>query len=176
MDTGFSTAYLGLGSNLGARLTHLQDAVNSLAANPEIDIIAASRVYESPAMTWEADDEAPPYLNAAIKIATSLDPRPLLDITQAIEQKQGRRRDIEKPWQSRTLDIDILCFDQLNIREPGLTIPHPRLSRRAFVLLPLADLDPDLIIPPSASESVTILLKNCPDTSSVRRIEGILYI
>lgn len=112
--------------------------------------------------------EQPDYINAAAKLATSLIPHDLLTQLQAIENCQGRVR-LER-WGPRTLDLDLLLFDDLQLDRPDLTLPHPGLEQRAFVLLPLMEIEPDLQIPGSAT--VSRLLANCPAAGIVRLSSG----
>jgi 2-amino-4-hydroxy-6-hydroxymethyldihydropteridine diphosphokinase len=136
------TAYLGLGSNLGERLDSLQDAVDRLDREPGLDIVASSRV-------WETDPiggpEQPDYLNAVVRARTDLTPFGLLETCQRVETALGRTRELR--WGPRTIDIDLLTFDEQRLDVPFLTIPHPRMTQRAFVVLPLLELEPNLTLP-----------------------------
>jgi 2-amino-4-hydroxy-6-hydroxymethyldihydropteridine diphosphokinase len=136
------TAYLGLGSNLGERLDTLQQAVDLLAREPGVRPIACSRI-------WETDPVGgppqPDYLNAVLLVDTDLTPFELLDASQHVERALGRER--EERWGPRTIDIDLLLFGDQQLDVPLLTVPHPRMSSRAFVLLPLLELDPDARLP-----------------------------
>ena len=136
------TAYLGLGSNLGDRLAALQRAVDLLDAEDGIDVVASSRV-------WETDPVGgppqPDYLNAVLRIDTELSPRALLEAVHRVESALDRVRDVR--WGPRTIDVDIELYDDDVIDEPDLTIPHPRMLERAFVVLPLLELDPDPVLP-----------------------------
>ena len=138
-----TTAYLGLGSNLpsslGDRAANLRFALARLADLPMTRILATSPVYETP--PWGVSDQ-PGFLNLCIGIETELPPRALLDAVLGIESEAGRKR--QERWGARTLDIDILTFGDQHVAEEGLTIPHPELERRAFVLKPLADIAPEL--------------------------------
>lgn len=135
-------AYLGLGSNLGDRLATLQHAVDLLDAEPGITVVASSRV-------WETDPVGgppqPDYLNAVVRVETDLEPRGLLDACQRVEAALGRVRDVR--WGPRTVDIDIELYRDETVDEPDLTIPHPRMLQRAFVVLPLLELVPDPVLP-----------------------------
>lgn len=134
-------AYLGLGSNLGDREAMLRSAVAALSAADDVAVAAISPVYETP--PWGPVPQGP-YLNACVTVETRLSPRALLDLCLAIERRHGRERAVR--WGPRTLDIDILDYGGQHLDEPGLALPHPRLSERAFVLVPLADIAPDLVI------------------------------
>lgn len=129
-------AFLGLGSNLGDRWAYLSDAVDSLA-----DVVAVSSVYETDPVGGPADQG--PYLNLVVELDTSLTARQLLGVGQrlqaAAERVQGER------WGPRTLDVDVLWMDGVNVHEPDLEVPHPRMLERRFVLAPLAELAPELV-------------------------------
>ena len=128
------TAFLGLGSNLGDRAALLRAAVEALEAAKGVTVTAASAIYETP--PWGPVPQGP-YLNACIAVATTLAPRALLDLALAIERQHGRERAVR--WGPRTLDIDLLTYGTVALDEPGLILPHPRLTERAFVLLPLSE-------------------------------------
>lgn len=138
-----STAYIALGSNLGQRLSHLRHAAFALEANPQIDVIACSRIYETAPVGGPAGQGA--FLNAVLQLTTTLTARALLDLMLAIELARGRKRAVH--WGARTLDLDLLLWGDEHIYEPGLIVPHPRLAERNFVLVPLCDLAPDFIMP-----------------------------
>lgn len=129
-----SDAYLSLGSNMGDRRAHLVSAMHMLAQNPMIEVLKVSSVYETE--PWGMADQRFFY-NIVALIQTKLSPINLLQFCQQIEQKQHRERDI--PWGPRTLDIDILCYGDLTLNSPELTIPHPRMEERDFVQVPLAE-------------------------------------
>ncbi len=135
-------AYLGLGSNLGDRLGNLQAAVDALNAEDGIAVASSSRV-------WETDPVGgppqPDFLNAVLRVRTALEPLAFLEACQRVEAALGRVRGV--PWGPRTLDIDIELIGPRVLDEPSLTIPHPRMARRAFVVLPLLELDGDLMLP-----------------------------
>ena len=157
-----TSAVLSLGSNQGDREQMLRDAVADLAAAPHVELDAASALFETPALTLAGVDEsAPAYLNAVVRVTTSLTPRELLEATSAIELRHGRVRDVR--WGDRTLDIDILTYGDLRQDDPALTIPHPGAAERSFVLVPWLDMDPDAELPglgridalPAAAENVS---------------------
>jgi len=135
-----NSAYLGLGSNLGNRLAFLRGARDTLVNRPEVELIQASSVYETEAVGGPPDN--PLFLNTVLKVQTSLTPRQLLETCLAIEDEFGRSRPVR--WAPRTIDIDILFYADQIISEEDLTIPHPRLQERAFVLAPLIEIAPDL--------------------------------
>ncbi|MDQ1509164.1 MAG: 2-amino-4-hydroxy-6-hydroxymethyldihydropteridine diphosphokinase [Actinomycetota bacterium] len=133
-------AYLALGSNLGDRLACLQLGVDELARVPGVLVVALSRVYESAPVGGPPQD---PYLNAVVAIETDLDPHELLHRGQQIEQLAARER-VER-WGPRTLDVDVLLMDGTRLETDELTIPHPRMWERGFVLAPLRDVAPHLV-------------------------------
>jgi len=130
-------AYLGIGTNLGDRLAYLQLAVDALAGADDVRVVAVSPVYETAPV---GGPEQPDYLNAVVALDTSLTPRALLRLANAIEADADRVRSVR--WGPRTLDVDVLLVGDEQVDEPDLVVPHPRMTERAFVLVPLADLDP----------------------------------
>jgi len=138
-------AYIGLGSNLGDRDANLRLALGLLAELPGVRVEAISRVYESAAV---GPGEQGPYLNAAVELSCEQTPQALLEALLEIELRAGRDRgaDIER-WAARTLDLDLLFYADACIDQPGLSVPHPRLDERSFVLEPLCDLAPELVHP-----------------------------
>lgn len=130
-------AYLGIGTNLGDRLAYLQLAVDALAAADGVRVVAASPVYETVPV---GGPEQPDYLNAVVAVDTALSPRALLRLANTIEADAERVRTVR--WGPRTLDVDVLLVGDEQVDEPDLVVPHPRMRERAFVLVPLADLDP----------------------------------
>ncbi|MDQ4108210.1 MAG: 2-amino-4-hydroxy-6-hydroxymethyldihydropteridine diphosphokinase [Actinomycetota bacterium] len=135
-------AFLGLGSNLGDRLTNLQAAVDALQTEPRLRVTASSRVWETAPV---GGPPQPDYLNAVIRVETDLSARDLLDAARRVETRLGRVR--TERWGARSLDVDVLLYDEELIDEPELVVPHPRIAQRAFVLLPLLELEPDLVLP-----------------------------
>jgi 2-amino-4-hydroxy-6-hydroxymethyldihydropteridine diphosphokinase len=136
-------AYIGIGSNLGDPEKQVRAAIEALQRLPRTTFVRASRLYRT--APWGRADQ-PGFVNAAASLSTDLSPRELLDALLAIERAHGRTRDGER-WGPRVIDLDILVYGDARIDEPGLHVPHPHLAERAFALLPLADLDPDLEIP-----------------------------
>lgn len=134
-----SRAYLALGSNLGDRLAHLQQAVDGLRAEPGVEVIAVSGVYETDPV---GGPPQPPYLNAVVAAETALDARGLLGVARRLEDLAHRER--SERWGPRTLDVDVLLVGDERVDEPDLVVPHPRMYERDFVLAPLADVAPDL--------------------------------
>jgi 2-amino-4-hydroxy-6-hydroxymethyldihydropteridine diphosphokinase len=136
-------AYVGLGSNLGDREDFIKEALAAIGADPEIEIVRVSTVRETEPVGYV---DQPKFLNAAVLVETSLSPRELLDRLLAIELNLGRRRD-GPPHGPRTIDLDLLVYGGEVVDEPGLCVPHPRLHERRFVLEPLAELTPGLVVP-----------------------------
>jgi 2-amino-4-hydroxy-6-hydroxymethyldihydropteridine diphosphokinase len=161
-------AFVALGSNVGERAEHLRAAVERLSSHDAVRVISASRVYESEAHTLPGRPEAPPYLNAVVELRSRLGPRELLGVCLEIEQALGRNRSDAERWAPRTLDIDLLLFGEEQIREQGLSVPHPRMAERRFVLVPLADIAPDLRLPGPSGAAVRELLEASADESLLR--------
>jgi 2-amino-4-hydroxy-6-hydroxymethyldihydropteridine diphosphokinase len=136
------TAYLGLGSNLGDRLGNLQAAVDALGAARGVRPEASSRVWETAPV---GGPPQPDYLNAVVRIDTDRAPGELLRACRDVEDGLGRVR--TERWGARTIDVDVLLYDDESVDTPELTVPHPRLASRAFVVLPLLELDPELRLP-----------------------------
>ena len=136
-------AYVGLGANLGDRERTLREAVEALAAEDGVEVVAVSTVRETEPV---GVGEQPLFLNGAVELATTLTARELLEVLLAVEQRFGR---VRAPGEHgpRTLDLDLLLYGDEVIEEPGLTVPHPRLHERRFVLEPLAELAPGLVVP-----------------------------
>ena len=132
-----NTVFLALGTNLGDRLANLRAALEALA--PDVRVLSHSHIYETPA--WGYADQ-PAFLNMALKGETGLSPSALLAHLKQLETHLGRTPSFR--WGPRLIDIDILFYNDLALDSPELTIPHPRLQERGFVLVPLADLAPDL--------------------------------
>lgn len=139
-------AYVGLGSSLGNRAANLQAALNRLASG-ELEVTAVSPVYGSAHLgaAGETRADLPPHLNAVARVCTSLPPLELLKRLQAVEAAGGRAR--AEQGGPRSIDLDLLLYDDRVIRSHALVVPHPRMAERRFVLQPLADLEPDLRIP-----------------------------
>lgn len=135
------TATLGLGSNLGDRLANLRRAVELVDRNPGIRVVRSSRVFE----TVPIGPPQPDFLNAVVQVETTLAPRALLDACLTAEAEMGRVR--EERWGPRVIDVDVLTYGREVIDEPDLVIPHPRMHVRAFVIVPLLELDADPPLP-----------------------------
>lgn len=136
-------AWIGLGGNLGEPRLALRRALALIGALPDTQLRAVSPAYWT--APWGVSDQ-PDYLNAVVKLVTRLAPRELLVALLDIEQQLGRTRDGER-WAARVLDLDLLVYDDQTLDQPDLVVPHPRLHQRAFVLVPLNDLSPGLVVP-----------------------------
>lgn len=134
-------AYLGLGTNMGDREYYLRQACEIIQKNSQIDILKISKVYETKAWGYTQQDD---FLNICVEIETSLSSLELLEICHFVENELNRVRAIR--WGPRTIDVDILFFNDMISKDESLTIPHPRIKERAFVLIPLMDLNRELII------------------------------
>ena len=137
-------AYVGLGGNLGDVRTTLAAALQALNQIPQTNLRQYSKLYRTPA--WGKTDQ-PSFLNAAAELITQLPPRALLEQLLSIEQRFGRSRDQDEKWGPRSLDLDLLAYEQQILDEPGLHLPHPHLHQRAFVLVPLAEIAGDFAVP-----------------------------
>lgn len=137
------TAYIGLGSNLGDRAENLRRALELLDQSQGVVVRRVSEAIE----TEPVGPPQPRYLNAAAALEIALAPEALLDCCQQIERALGRDRSREQRWGPRTIDLDILLIDDLQIQTDRLIVPHPRLAERLFVLRPLAEIAPDLRVP-----------------------------
>ena len=142
-NTHWYPAYVGIGSNLDGPARQVQDAIGLLGEVPEIRLVAASSLYRSGAF---GGIEQPDFVNAVVAVLTTLTPDGLLAQLQAIESRQGRERD-ELRWGPRVIDLDLLVYSAEEIDGPKLTLPHPGIGERNFVLLPLAEIAPDLAVP-----------------------------
>lgn len=163
--TAWVIAFLGLGSNLGDRAGMLSAALG-LLAGPDLRVIRKSRLYESP--PWGKTDQ-PPFLNQVAEVETTLSPEMLLARCREVEDALGRVR--RERWGPRTIDIDILLYGDLVIETSDLVVPHAELRRRAFVLVPLAEVVPALRLP--TGETVEDLLTMVPDRAAVRVAAGV---
>ncbi len=163
--------YLGLGSSLGDRRRHLRDAIERLNSEPDrLIVVSVSSFYESPHMGLEQEDALrfPAHLNCALAIQTSFTPQELLERVRAVEDLGGRQR--TERWGPRTIDIDILLYDDLILNSEMLTLPHPGIASRAFVVLPLLDIAPDLIFRDGKSVK-SIARSNAVQAQQIQRIQ-----
>ncbi len=156
-------ALIGLGGNLGDVAATLRAALRCLESGG-CRVVARSSNWKTP--PWGVTDQ-PAFVNACALIETDLEPRALLDLCLDTEQALGRRRDVK--WGPRVIDLDVLDYDGRTVAEPGLSLPHPFLTERAFVLVPLAEIVPDRIV---AGASVRAHLARI-DATGVERIEGV---
>jgi 2-amino-4-hydroxy-6-hydroxymethyldihydropteridine diphosphokinase len=146
-----TTAYVGLGANLGEREVTLGRALELLGERVEVTGVSSFRDTAPVGYT-----DQPRFLNAAARVETELAPRELLDLLLAVERELGRVREGSPRFGPRTIDLDLLLYGDEAIEEPGLTVPHPRLHERVFVLEPLAELDPELVVPGRGTVSALI--------------------
>jgi 2-amino-4-hydroxy-6-hydroxymethyldihydropteridine diphosphokinase len=138
-----ASALIALGGNVGDVRATFKRAIANICGMAQAALIARSSDYSTPPWGDEAQD---PFVNACIEIDTDLDPHALLFVLQKVEQKFGRTRTRERPWGPRTLDLDLIAYDDVSLQKPELTLPHPRLFERAFVLVPLAEIAADRVI------------------------------
>lgn len=141
MSASRTRAILALGGNIGDVAQAFVHALSQLAGSAHVALLKRSHVYRT--QPWGVTEQ-PDFLNMAVLVETDLDARALLDLALSIERAGGRVRDLR--WGPRSLDIDLITYGDMQISEPDLTVPHPRAAERAFVLVPLADLDADLTI------------------------------
>jgi 2-amino-4-hydroxy-6-hydroxymethyldihydropteridine diphosphokinase len=154
------SVYIGLGSNLGDRVAYLRDAVHRLSAILRIDRV--SQLYVAAPLGYVRDDA---YINAVLHGSTTMTPMELLGMLQSIEQAMGRRPGVQ--YGPRPIDLDLLFYDSIQMETTKLTIPHPRLAQRAFVLKPLAEIAPNLMHP-VLYYTVAELLQDVDDADQVQ--------
>jgi 2-amino-4-hydroxy-6-hydroxymethyldihydropteridine diphosphokinase len=138
-----ASALIALGGNVGDVRATFRKAISHICGMTQAALVVRSSDYSTP--PW-GDEEQQRFINACIEIETSLDPHALLFCLQKVETKFGRDRDKERRWGPRSLDLDLIAYDDVKLDKPELTLPHPRLFERAFVLVPLAEIVPDRII------------------------------
>jgi 2-amino-4-hydroxy-6-hydroxymethyldihydropteridine diphosphokinase len=156
-------AFIALGGNVGDVRAIFDQAVSLLCDDSEVRLVARSSDYRTP--PWGVTDQ-PPFTNAVIAVSTTLPPHTLLTRTQACERTLGRDRAKEQHWGPRTIDLDFLAYDDLVLNDATLTLPHPHLFERAFVLVPLAEIAPDRVI---AGIRVSDALKRV-DAASIEKL------
>jgi 2-amino-4-hydroxy-6-hydroxymethyldihydropteridine diphosphokinase len=156
-----TTAYLSLGSNIGDRAANIGRAVAALPAHG-VRVIRQSRLYETEPVEMREQDW---FLNGVLEVQTDLQPAELMASLLAIEQSMGRQRLVPKG--PRIIDLDILLFDSAILKQPQLEIPHPRLAARRFVLVPFAEIAPN-VMHPALGKTIRELLETTPDKSEVR--------
>ncbi len=158
-----TTAFIGLGANLGDRAGSLRDAVRRLAETPGLALGCVSSVYETAAV---GVTDQPDFLNAVAEVQTSLTALDLLGVLLDIENKMGRVRTIR--WGPRVIDLDLLLYGDAQIALPSLTVPHPRLAERAFVLVPLAEIAPE-------TADKFLRTENFSGDGNIRRVGVVLH-
>jgi 2-amino-4-hydroxy-6-hydroxymethyldihydropteridine diphosphokinase len=136
-------ALIALGGNVGDVRNTLERAIAALCDGTQVRLIAKSSDYRTP--PW-GDENQPPFVNLAIAVATELAPHELLARAQDVERRLGRERAKERRWGPRTIDLDLIAYDDIALDTPDLTLPHPRWRERAFVLVPLAEIAPERVI------------------------------
>jgi 2-amino-4-hydroxy-6-hydroxymethyldihydropteridine diphosphokinase len=159
-----ATSYLGLGSNLGNRIKNLEIVILALSKQSDIQVTASSSFYETEPVGYK---EQKWFINQVVQIETSLSPMDLLEVTQKMEKRFGRKRTIR--WGPRTVDIDILLYSDVIMKNSSLNIPHPHLTKRRFVLAPLAEIAPSLIHP-LLGESIRKILIDSSNSDLVKKI------
>lgn len=165
MTAATHTACVALGANIGEPLRQIEAAFSALTALPGTRLIARSSLYRSAPVGYA---DQPDFINAVAIIETTLAPHALLDALLAIERVNGRVR--EFPNAPRTLDLDIVLYDDLILQEPGLTIPHARMLERAFVMVPLAEIAPDTMVPGQGRVSDLARRVDAPSVAQLKRI------
>jgi 2-amino-4-hydroxy-6-hydroxymethyldihydropteridine diphosphokinase len=161
--------YIGLGSNLALPEEQIQTACKSLASLPETEVIKCSSLYQSLPM---GPQDQPDFVNAVALIETALSPESLLQQTQLIESQQGRIRKVNR-WGPRTLDLDLLMYGEQQINNEYLSVPHPGMKQREFVLYPLFEIAPELILP--CGEKLSDLILLCP-INGLKKMTGSVQI
>lgn len=157
-----AVAYISLGSNIDDRLGHLCDAVHLLQQDQKIDVNAVSSVYETDPVGYTEQEN---FLNIVIQVNTSYQAEELLKKCLDIEQTLGRKREIR--WGPRTVDLDILLYNQDNIETEHLSVPHPRMHERAFVIIPLVEIEPNIQLP-TMDQPLSVVLERMTDKEGVR--------
>jgi 2-amino-4-hydroxy-6-hydroxymethyldihydropteridine diphosphokinase len=158
-----ASAIIALGGNVGDVRATFKRAIIDICGMAQAALLARSSDYATP--PW-GDEQQARFINACIEIETGLAPLPLLRVLQRVEQRFGRERSKERRWGPRSLDLDLIAYDDVSMDEPELTLPHPRLFERAFVLVPLAEIAPDRLI---AGQNVRAALAKLP-TERIERL------
>ncbi len=161
-----ATAWIGMGANVGDRLGNFRTALAELASLDATRVVRVSSIYDT--TPWGVADQRR-FLNAVVELSTGLSPESLLRALNEVEQRCGRVR--HERWGPRTLDLDILLYDDRVVETDDLVIPHPRLAQRAFVLVPLAELEPELEVP-GLDATVAQLLGTLGDEAGDARLVG----
>ena len=157
-------AYLGLGTNMGDKQAYLKEACKIISDNPNINIVKISKVYKTKAWGYTNQDD---FLNICIEVDTNLSPEELLEVCHEVENKLNRVRVIR--WGPRTIDVDILFFNNIISTDENLILPHPRIKERAFVLIPLMDLNKELVID---NKTISYYLSNL-EKEEIKQVEEV---
>ena len=168
--------YIALGSNLGDRLPHLQQAVEEIHLLPDCQVSRVSSVWETEAHVKPGSPPQPDFLNAVLECRSALQPEDMLSALLTIEQQHGRDRSAKGAWKPRPLDLDIILAGDMVHQTKDLMLPHPRLAERRFVLAPLAEIASDVEVPPPFEHRVGYLLSRCPDQSDITLTSHILHL
>lgn len=161
--------HIALGSNMGDRLAYLQEAIDELDTEPGCRVISVSSVWETQAHVLPGTPSQPDFLNAVMACRSALQPDLMLRVLMLIEQRHGRDRSEKGAWKPRPIDLDILLAGGMIIASDALTLPHPRLAARRFVLEPLAEIAADVEVPAPFEHQVGYLLSICPDNADITR-------
>jgi 2-amino-4-hydroxy-6-hydroxymethyldihydropteridine diphosphokinase len=164
-----NSSFLLLGSNLGDRIQYLEEAIR-MVKEMGSSIVAGSSVYETEPWGFVSGDY---FLNMVVELRTGMSPEGILSMINIIEERLGRTRSFEK-YQSRTIDLDILFYNDMIIAKPGLIIPHPLIPERRFVLVPMNEIAPGYNHP-VLNKSVSLLLEECKDQSEVKKTGRIFF-
>ena len=159
-----AVVYVGLGSNLGDRREHIRQAIDLLGKEKGIRVVMLSSMYETEPVGFEDQQW---FANAVVRLETQLSPVALLRVLKTIEKTIGRMPTFR--WGPREIDLDLLLYDQICMKSPELTIPHPRMHERAFVLIPLAEIAGDLFHP-TTGKTIRMLLSGLQNQKAVRRL------
>jgi 2-amino-4-hydroxy-6-hydroxymethyldihydropteridine diphosphokinase len=158
-------AYIGIGSNLGDKVYQCETAISDILRADQNKLLAKSSLLKTKPIGYTSQDC---FINGVIKIETDLEPLELLQVLKDIESRLGRKEGFR--WGPRAIDLDILLFDEEEIEMEGLQIPHPRLQERQFVLIPLAEIDPE-VIHPVLKKTIRELLENIKEDQGVEKIQ-----